>query len=241
MPKSKYLNSRYYENENTILFNPSKPFNRKKRKYKNLSFIKSLFFVLIIFSAFIGYSVYATENNIIKDKWTISQSESSDYTYIYTYDAYEKDNIFDTMVFTIDNKNCSDLWVTFIIHSVGRSQIPQYQKFNVSITELDPNENKIDEYELTASALLSESLGSYQKNAIELDATFDLPYWINYLAEYELNKVRFLLLSENQPVNPHAYFNYVSIDWNVFGLRNILVKEFDKCKIKKVIIDSIIS
>ena len=242
MPKSHYINPRFYQNEKTISLNPSKPFNHKRRKPKNYSFLKSLIFVLIIFSAFIGYSVYANENNSKNDKWTVSHSESSAYTYIYTHtNARDEGNIADTMVFTIDNKNCNDLWVTFIIHSVGRPQIPQYQKFNVSITELDPSENKIDEYELIASALLSESLGSYQKNAIELETTFELPYWINYLSKHELDKVRFLLLSENQPINPHVYFNYVSIDWNVLGLRNILVKEFDKCKIKKVIVDSIIS
>ena len=242
MAKTHYINPRFYQNEKTISLNPSKPFNRKRRKPKRFSFLKSLILVLVIFSAFIGYSAYANENNTTKDNWIISQSESSEYTYIYTYtNALDEANIADTMVFTMDNKNCNDLWVTFIIHSVGRPKIPEYQKFNISITELDSNENKIDEYELTASYLFSKLLGSYRKNAIELETTFELPYWINHLSEHELDKISFLLLTKNQPVNPQAYFNYNRIEWNVFGLRNILKKELDKCKIKKEINDSIIS
>ena len=59
MPKSNYINPRFYQNERTISLNPSKPFNRKRRKPKRFSFLKSLILVLVIFSAFIGYSAFA--------------------------------------------------------------------------------------------------------------------------------------------------------------------------------------
>ena len=59
MAKTHYINPRFYQNEKTISLNPSKPFNRKRRKPKRFSFLKSLILVLIIFSAFIGYSAYA--------------------------------------------------------------------------------------------------------------------------------------------------------------------------------------
>ena len=51
--------SRYYQNEQTILLNPTKPFIKIKRKPKKSSFFRYLLFVLIIFSAFIGYSAFA--------------------------------------------------------------------------------------------------------------------------------------------------------------------------------------
>ena len=61
MPKSNYINPRFYQNERTISLNPSKPFNRKRRKPKRFSFLKSLILVLVIFSAFIGYSAFAED------------------------------------------------------------------------------------------------------------------------------------------------------------------------------------
>ena len=61
MPKSNYINPRFYQNERTISLNPSKPFNRKRRKPKRFSFLKSLVLVLLVFSAFIGYSAYAED------------------------------------------------------------------------------------------------------------------------------------------------------------------------------------
>jgi len=66
VPKSHYINPRFYQNEKTISLNPSKPFNRKRRKPKNYSFLKSLILVLVIFSAFIGYS--AMPKTIIASK-----------------------------------------------------------------------------------------------------------------------------------------------------------------------------
>ena len=61
MPKSNYINPRFYQNERTISLNPSKPFNRKRRKPKRFSFLKSLILVLVIFSVFIGYSAFAED------------------------------------------------------------------------------------------------------------------------------------------------------------------------------------
>ena len=59
MPKSNYINHRFYQNERTISLNPSKPFNHKRRKPKRFSFLKSLILVFTIFSLFIGYSAFA--------------------------------------------------------------------------------------------------------------------------------------------------------------------------------------
>ena len=61
MAKTHYINPRFYQNEKTISLNPSKPFNRKRHKPKNYSFLKSLILVLIIFSVSIGYSAYAED------------------------------------------------------------------------------------------------------------------------------------------------------------------------------------
>ena len=59
MTKTHYINPRFYQNEQTILLNPTKPFIKIKRKPKKSSFLRYLLFVLIIFSAFIGYSAFA--------------------------------------------------------------------------------------------------------------------------------------------------------------------------------------
>ena len=70
MAKTHYINPRFYQNEKTISLNPSKPFNRKRRKPKNYGFLKSLILVLVIFSVFIGYSAYA-EDYYCKQKHVI--------------------------------------------------------------------------------------------------------------------------------------------------------------------------
>ena len=75
MAKTHYINPRFYQNEKTISLNPSKPFNRKRRKPKNYSFLKSLILVLVIFSAFIGYSVYA---NASETSWEITKSKDGE-------------------------------------------------------------------------------------------------------------------------------------------------------------------
>ena len=61
MAKTHYINPRFYQNEKTISLNPSKPFNRKRYKPKNYSFLKSLILVLAIFSVFIEYSAFAED------------------------------------------------------------------------------------------------------------------------------------------------------------------------------------
>ena len=74
MPKSNYINPRFYQNERTISLNPSKPFNRKRRKPKRFSFLKSLILVLVIFSAFIGYSAFA--GGPVPDEGWITKTDS---------------------------------------------------------------------------------------------------------------------------------------------------------------------
>ena len=59
MTKTHYINPRYYQNERTILFNPSKPFTKIRKKPRKTGFLRYLLFVLIIFSAFISYSAFA--------------------------------------------------------------------------------------------------------------------------------------------------------------------------------------
>ena len=59
MAKTNYINPRFYQNEQTILLNPTKPFIKIKKRRQKSSFLRYLLFVLIIFSAFIGYSAFA--------------------------------------------------------------------------------------------------------------------------------------------------------------------------------------
>jgi len=57
--KTHYINPRYYQNERTILLNPSKPFAKTRKRSSKPGFLRYLIIVLIIFSAFIGYSAFA--------------------------------------------------------------------------------------------------------------------------------------------------------------------------------------
>ena len=59
MRKTHYINPRYYQNEKTILLNPSKPFARKRKPPKKPGLFKYILLVFLLFSAFIGYSAYA--------------------------------------------------------------------------------------------------------------------------------------------------------------------------------------
>ncbi len=59
MRKTHYINPRYYQNEKTILLNPSKPFSQKIKPSKKPGLFKYILFVFLIFSVVIGYSAYA--------------------------------------------------------------------------------------------------------------------------------------------------------------------------------------
>ena len=73
MAKTNYINPRFYQNEQTILLNPTKPFIKIKKRPKKSSFLSYLLFVLIIFSAFIGYSAFA-DGNIPDEGWVTKTS-----------------------------------------------------------------------------------------------------------------------------------------------------------------------
>lgn len=61
MVKTNYTNRRYYQNQQTLLLNPSKPFYKKRYKEKKFTFKKSLLLITIIFLSFIAYSASAAE------------------------------------------------------------------------------------------------------------------------------------------------------------------------------------
>ena len=61
MLRNNNINRRYYQNEQTIILNPSKPFYKKYRKQKKFTFFKALLVVTAIFSLFIIYSASAAD------------------------------------------------------------------------------------------------------------------------------------------------------------------------------------
>ena len=73
--KTHYINPRYYQNEKTILLNPSKPFSRKRKPPKKPGLFKYILLVFLLFSAFIGYSAYA--GGMEDEGWKIEMSEDS--------------------------------------------------------------------------------------------------------------------------------------------------------------------
>ena len=111
MAKTHYINPRFYQNEKTISLNPSKPFNRKRRKPKRFSFLKSLILVLAIFSVFIGYSVYA---NASEASWEITKSKDGEVVFI---SKQGKINNEDKLMYIMFPDDCNDLVLTFNVSS----------------------------------------------------------------------------------------------------------------------------
>jgi hypothetical protein len=77
--KTHYINPRYYKNERTILLNPSKPFSKVRKRQRKSSFVRTLLFVLILFSVFIGYTAFAdvTDKSMPDEGWVTEVFEDT--------------------------------------------------------------------------------------------------------------------------------------------------------------------
>jgi hypothetical protein len=149
VPKSNYINPRFYQNERTISLNPSKPFNHKRRKPKSHSFLKSLVLVIAVFTAFIGYSVYA---NASEASWEIKKSKDGEVVFI---SKHGKINNEDRLMYIMFPDDCNDLVLTFSVSSQTDYIAQDDMRFKVNITEepyyeyqqsVDVLANKLTEY-----------------------------------------------------------------------------------------------
>ena len=109
MTKTHYINPRYYQNERTILFNPSKPFTKIRKKPRKTGFLRYLLFVLIIFSTFIGYSAFA--GGPIPDEGWVTQADTDGVTIRHHGNVTHGDDVF---VFLSKDDCSSGIWISRI-------------------------------------------------------------------------------------------------------------------------------
>jgi len=228
--KTHYINPRFYQNEKTISLNPSKPFNRKRRKPKRFSFLKSLILVLVIFSAFIGYSAYAITDYVSEDGWNVGLSNSAEYTYIYKYEAAPSK---DMIIITLDHINCNDIFLSFITYSLNRSEI-DLENLNYSIIERDESSDEVIAYEQLVNIVSSKYVDNDKRNTVrnwmEVEGTYNASKWIKHLHDYKVSIVEFIALTEKNQ-NPYDYFNYTRTVWDINGLADELTKAKRSCEV----------
>lgn len=147
MPKSNYINHRFYQNERTISLNPSKPFNRKRRKPKRFSFLKSLILVLVIFSAFIGYSAFA--GGPVPDEGWITKTDSGGVAIKHHGNITHGDSVY---VYLSKNDCNSATWISSIYTMAENNFEPLVSKYLPY--KIQSSTNKSD-YGYTTAQLVS--------------------------------------------------------------------------------------
>ena len=124
MTKTHYINQRYYQNERTILLNPSKPFRKIRKKSSKPSFLRYLLIVLIIFSSLIGYSAFA--GGPIPDEGWITEAESDGVAMRKHGNITHGDSIY----FFLGKSNCNSAsWISSIYTMAENNFDPLVDKY----------------------------------------------------------------------------------------------------------------
>ena len=147
MAKTHYINPRFYQNEKTISLNPSKPFNRIRRKPKSHSFLKSLILVLVIFSVFIGYSAFA--GGPIPDEGWITKTDADGVAIKHHGNITHGDSIY---IFLSKNDCNSATWISSIYTMAENNFEPLVSRYLPY--KLQSSTNKSD-YGYTTAQLIS--------------------------------------------------------------------------------------
>ena len=147
MAKTNYINPRFYQNEQTILLNPTKPFIKIKRKPKKSSFLRYLLFVLIIFSAFIGYSAFAGGPK--PDEGWVTEADADGVAIKHHGNITHGDSIY---IFLSKNDCNSATWISSIYTMAENNFEPLVSKYLPY--KLQSSTNKSD-YGYTTAQLIS--------------------------------------------------------------------------------------
>ena len=147
MAKTNYINPRFYQNEQTILLNPTKPFIKIKRKPKKSSFLRYLLFVLIIFSAFIGYSAFAGGPK--PDEGWVTETDTDGVAIKHHGNITHGDSIY---IFLSKNDCNSATWISSIYTMAENNFEPLVSKYLPY--KLQSSTNKSD-YGYTTAQLIS--------------------------------------------------------------------------------------
>ena len=147
MTKTHYINPRYYQNEQTILLNPSKPFAKKRKRPKKPSFFRYLLFVLILFSAFISYSAFA--GGTMSDEGWITEIDSNGVAIQHHGNITYGDDV----IFFLSKNDCNSAsWISKVYTMAENNFEPLVDKFLPY--KLQSYSNKSD-YGYTTAKVLS--------------------------------------------------------------------------------------
>ena len=212
MAKTHYINPRFYQNEKTISLNPSKPFNRKRHKPKRFSFLKSLILVLVIFSVFIGYSVYA---NASEASWEITKSKDGEVVFI---SKQGKINNEDKLMYIMFPDDCNDLVLTFNVSSQTDYIAQDDMKFKVNITE-----EPYYEYQQSVDVLANKLTEYGHKTNLGFPYIFDFQEHVSKMENINEIEIKIISSTENEHVAaPEAIFDVRTNRWDLDDFANKL-------------------
>ena len=124
MTKTHYINQRYYQNEQTILLNPTKPFRKTRKRSNKPSIIRYLIIVLIIFSALIGYSAFA--GGPIPNEGWITETDTDGVAIRHHGNITYGDNVY---IFLSKNNCNSATWISSIYTMAENNFDPLVSKY----------------------------------------------------------------------------------------------------------------
>ena len=212
MAKTHYINPRFYQNEKTISLNPSKPFNRKRRKPKSFSFLKSLVLVLAVFSVFIGYSVYA---NASEASWEITKSKDGEVVFI---SKQGKINNEDKLMYIMFPDDCNDLVLTFNVSSHTDYIAQDDMKFMVNITE-----EPYYEYQQSVDVLANKLTEYGHKTNLGFPYIFDFQEHVSKMENINEIEIKIISSTESEHVAaPEAIFDVRTNRWDLDNFANKL-------------------
>ncbi|MDC3111363.1 hypothetical protein OA413_04060 [Pelagibacteraceae bacterium] len=146
MRKTHYINPRHYQNQKTILLNPSKPFSRHGVPSRKSGLFKYILFVFLLFSIFIGYSAYAGGR---EDEGWVTEIDSDGVTIRHHGNIIHGDDIF---LFLSKNDCNSASWISRIYTMAQNDFEPLVNK--LLPYKLQSYSNKLD-YGYTTGQLIS--------------------------------------------------------------------------------------
>ena len=212
MAKTHYINPRFYQNEKTISLNPSKPFNRKRHKPKRFSFLKSLILVLVIFSVFIGYSVYA---NASEASWEITKSKDGEVVFI---SKQGKINNEDKLMYIMFPDDCNDLVLTFNVSSQTDYIAQDDMKFKVNITE-----EPYYEYQQSVDVLANKLTEYGHKTNLGFPYIFDFQEHVSKMENINEIEIKIISSTESEHVaTPEEIFDVRTNRWDLDNFANKL-------------------
>ena len=212
MAKTHYINPRFYQNEKTISLNPSKPFNRKRRKPKNYSFLKSLILVFVIFSAFILYSAYA---NASEASWEITKSKDDRVVFISKQGKINNEDELTYIMFTDD---CNDLVLTFNVSSHTDYIAQDDMKFKINITE-----EPYLEYQQSVEVFANKLTEYGHKTNLGFPHMFNFQEHVSKMESINEIEIKIISSSESEHVTaPEEIFDVRTNRWDLDDFANKL-------------------